>query len=80
MKRRNYKGCELLPQAVSDAARAGDADAVEQVLKLLIVKFPPADVLMPSLLSDAAIRCMGIPSAYSLNIRSTIGAVSVSIS
>ena len=25
MKRRNYKGRELLPLAVSDAARAGDA-------------------------------------------------------
>ena len=33
MKRRNYKGRELLPLAVSDAARAGDADAVEQVLR-----------------------------------------------
>ena len=33
MKRRNYKGCELLPLAVSDAAQAGDADAVEQVLR-----------------------------------------------
>ena len=29
MKRRNYKGRELLPLAVSDAAQAGDADAVE---------------------------------------------------
>ena len=28
MKRRNYKGRELLPLAVSDAARAGDTDAV----------------------------------------------------
>ena len=33
MKRCNYKGRELLPLAVSDAARAGDADAVEQVLR-----------------------------------------------
>ena len=33
MKRRNYKGRELLPLAVSDAAQAGDADAVEQVLR-----------------------------------------------
>ena len=33
MKRRNYKGRELLPLAVSDAARAGDSDAVEQVLR-----------------------------------------------
>ena len=33
MKRRNYKGREPLPLAVSDAARAGDADAVEQVLR-----------------------------------------------
>ena len=33
MKRRNYKGRELLPLAVSDSARAGDADAVEQVLR-----------------------------------------------
>ena len=33
MKRRNYKDRELLPLAVSDAARAGDADAVEQVLR-----------------------------------------------
>ena len=33
MKRRNYKGRELLPLAVSDAARAGDTDAVEQVLR-----------------------------------------------
>ena len=33
MKRRNYKGRELLPLAVSDAARAGDVDAVEQVLR-----------------------------------------------
>ena len=33
MKRRNYKGRELLPLAVSDAACAGDADAVEQVLR-----------------------------------------------
>ena len=33
MKRRNYKGRELLPLAVSDAARAGDADAMEQVLR-----------------------------------------------
>jgi hypothetical protein len=33
MKRRNYKGRELLPLAVSDAARAGDADAAEQVLR-----------------------------------------------
>ena len=33
MKRRNYKGRELLPLAASDAARAGDTDAVEQVLR-----------------------------------------------
>ena len=33
MKRRNYKGRELLPLAVSDAAQAGDTDAVEQVLR-----------------------------------------------
>ena len=33
MKCRNYKGRDLLPLAVSDAARAGDADAVEQVLE-----------------------------------------------
>ena len=33
MKRRNYKSRELLPLAVSDAAQAGDADAVEQVLR-----------------------------------------------
>ena len=33
MKRRNYKGPELLPLAVSNAARAGEADAVEQVLR-----------------------------------------------
>ena len=33
MKRRNYKGRELLPLAVSDAAQAGDSDAVEQVLR-----------------------------------------------
>ena len=33
MKHRNYKGRELLPLAVSDAARAGDADAVQQVLR-----------------------------------------------
>ena len=33
MKHRNYKGRELLPLAVSDAAQAGDADAVEQVLR-----------------------------------------------
>ena len=33
MKRRNYKGRELLPLAVSDAAQTGDADAVEQVLR-----------------------------------------------
>ena len=32
MKHRNYKGCELL-LAVSNAAQAGDADAVEQVLR-----------------------------------------------
>ena len=30
MKRRNYKGRELLPLAVSDAAQIGDADAVEK--------------------------------------------------
>ncbi len=28
----DYKGRELLPLMVSDAARTGDADAVEQVL------------------------------------------------
>ena len=33
MKRRSYKGRELLPLAVSDAARTGDANAVEQVLR-----------------------------------------------
>ena len=33
MKRRNYKGREPLPLAVSDAAQTGDADAVEQVLR-----------------------------------------------
>ena len=33
MKRPNFKGRELLPLAVSDAARSGDADAVEQVLR-----------------------------------------------
>ena len=33
MKRRNYKGRELLQLAMSDAARARDADAVEQVLR-----------------------------------------------
>ena len=33
MKRRNCKGRELLPLTVSDAACAGDADAVEQVLR-----------------------------------------------
>ena len=33
MKCYNYKGRELLPLAVSDAARAGDVDAVEQVLR-----------------------------------------------
>ena len=33
MKRRNYKSRELLPLAVSDAAQAGDADAVGQVLR-----------------------------------------------
>ena len=33
MKRRNYKSHELLPLAVSDAARTGDADTVEQVLR-----------------------------------------------
>ena len=33
MKRRNYKGRELLPLAVSDAARAGSSEAVEQVLR-----------------------------------------------
>ena len=33
MKHRNYKGRELLPLAVSDAARAGDAEAVERVLR-----------------------------------------------
>ena len=32
MKHRNYKGCELL-LAVSNAAQAGDADAVEQILR-----------------------------------------------
>ncbi len=33
MKRPNYKHRELLPLVVSDAARSGDADAVEQVLR-----------------------------------------------
>ena len=33
MKRRNYKGREPLPLAVSDASQTGDADAVEQVLR-----------------------------------------------
>ena len=33
MKHRNYKGRELLPLAVSDAACAGDVDAVERVLR-----------------------------------------------
>ena len=33
MKHRNYKGRELLTLAVSDAARAGDTNAVEQVLR-----------------------------------------------
>lgn len=33
MKRRNYKSCELLSLVVSDAARSGDADAVEQALR-----------------------------------------------
>lgn len=33
MKRRNYKGRELLPLTVSDAAQTGDAGAVEQVLR-----------------------------------------------
>ena len=33
MKRRNYKGRELLPLTVSNATRAGDTDAVEQVLR-----------------------------------------------
>ena len=33
MKRRNYRGRELLPLAVSDAAQTGDSDAVEQVLR-----------------------------------------------
>ena len=35
MKRRNYKGRKLLPLAVSDAACAGDADAVEAVEQVL---------------------------------------------
>lgn len=33
MKHRNYKGRELLPLSVGDAACAGDTDAVEQVLR-----------------------------------------------
>ena len=33
MKHRNYKGRELLPLAVSDAAQAGNADDVERVLR-----------------------------------------------
>lgn len=33
MKRPNYKSRGLLLLAVSDAARSGDADAVEQVLR-----------------------------------------------
>ncbi len=35
MKHRNYKDCELLPLAVSDATQAGDTDAVEQVLRYI---------------------------------------------
>jgi|GEM_PF-6036587 len=33
MKNPNYKGIELLPLSVIDAARAGDAEAVERVLR-----------------------------------------------
>lgn len=33
MKNSNYKGIELLPLSVIEAARAGDADAVERVLR-----------------------------------------------
>lgn len=33
MKSPNYKGIELLPLSVIEAARAGDAEAVERVLR-----------------------------------------------
>lgn len=33
MKSPNYKGVELLPLSVIEAARAGDAEAVERVLR-----------------------------------------------
>ena len=33
MKNPNYKGIELLPLSVVEAARAGDAEAVERVLR-----------------------------------------------
>ena len=33
MNNPNYKGIELLPLSVIEAARAGDAEAVEQVLQ-----------------------------------------------
>ena len=33
MKNPNYKGIELLPLSVIEAARAGDAEAVERVLR-----------------------------------------------
>ena len=33
MKNPNYKGIELLPLSVIEAARTGDAEAVERVLR-----------------------------------------------
>ena len=33
MKSPNYKGIELLPLSVIEAARAGDAEAVERVFR-----------------------------------------------
>ena len=33
MNNTNYKGIELLPLSVIEAARAGDAEAVERVLR-----------------------------------------------
>ena len=35
MKNPNYKGIELLPLSVIEAARAGDAGAVERVLQCI---------------------------------------------
>ena len=35
MNNPNYKGIELLPLSVIEAARAGDAEAVERVLRYL---------------------------------------------